>query len=308
MYQYQYFLKIVETKNLTKASEQLFITQPSLSKYLKGLETSLHVQLFERTKKSLTLTPAGKIFYDFVMETTRLEEKLFHDLLPMQNLSITQELRIGIGPWRGSYMLPDILSAFAKLCPNVTISVLEGSDFTLLDAIYRQKIDLCIMGAADLPHYTEYEILHNEKILFCGNRNHPALFNILPQTTEQKENIYVLDQLSAFDREAFILTPETTSFTKIIQEYLDRIQFHPPSIMRIRNLSTVVHMIERGSYFTFLPEIVTKNIKPDQAIVFFSLDNLKLLYPVCAVHHKEKPLSEAAMLLIQSIKDYYYNF
>ena len=61
---YDYFLTIVKTGSLTKAAEILYITQPSLSKYLSRLEENLNIQLFDRSRSPLTLTYAGSYIWN----------------------------------------------------------------------------------------------------------------------------------------------------------------------------------------------------------------------------------------------------
>lgn len=63
-----YFVEVVKQGSMTKASEKLFIAQPTISKTIKNLEDELQLILFDRSKKSLKLTDAGKIFLNNVMK------------------------------------------------------------------------------------------------------------------------------------------------------------------------------------------------------------------------------------------------
>ena len=71
---YEYFVTIVETGSLTKAAEKLYISQPSLSQYLKRLENSLGIDLFDRGTLPLRLTFAGERYYQYVLQIMKLEE------------------------------------------------------------------------------------------------------------------------------------------------------------------------------------------------------------------------------------------
>ena len=57
----QYFIQVTHFKSFTKAAEHLFITQPTISKMIKNLEVELGVELFDRSRKQLTLTDAGQV-------------------------------------------------------------------------------------------------------------------------------------------------------------------------------------------------------------------------------------------------------
>ena len=65
---YEYFIAIVESGSLTKAAEKLYVSQPSLSQYVKRLESSLGVELFDRTASPLRLTYTGERYYEYVKQ------------------------------------------------------------------------------------------------------------------------------------------------------------------------------------------------------------------------------------------------
>ena len=72
----QYFIQVTHFKSFTKAAEHLFITQPTISKMIKNLETELGVELFDRSRKQLTLTDAGRV----VLEQAKLIDRAFNNL------------------------------------------------------------------------------------------------------------------------------------------------------------------------------------------------------------------------------------
>lgn len=72
---YEYFAAIVEAGSLTRAAEQLYISQPSLSQYVKRLEANLGVELFDRSTSPLRLTYTGERYYQYVLQLMKLDEK-----------------------------------------------------------------------------------------------------------------------------------------------------------------------------------------------------------------------------------------
>ena len=71
---YEYFAAIVEAGSLTRAAEQLYISQPSLSQYVKRLEANLGVELFDRSTSPLRLTYTGERYYQYVLQLMKLDE------------------------------------------------------------------------------------------------------------------------------------------------------------------------------------------------------------------------------------------
>ena len=78
--QLEYFLKIVECGSLTRAAQELYLSQPSLTKAISGLEAEYDMKLFNRTSKGLSLTPEGRDFLEYaksVVESSKALENTF---------------------------------------------------------------------------------------------------------------------------------------------------------------------------------------------------------------------------------------
>ncbi|MFD6439199.1 LysR family transcriptional regulator, partial [Peribacillus sp. NPDC060186] len=93
----QYFIEVTNFNSFTRAADHLFITQPTISKMIKNLETELGVELFDRSRKQLVLTDAGRV----VLEQAKLIDKAFHNLeTEMDNLLGLKKghIRIGLPP------------------------------------------------------------------------------------------------------------------------------------------------------------------------------------------------------------------
>ena len=76
LHNYEYFVAIVDEGSLTKAAEHLYVSQPSLSQYLKRLEANLGVELFDRSASPLRLTYTGERYYQYVLQMMKLDENI----------------------------------------------------------------------------------------------------------------------------------------------------------------------------------------------------------------------------------------
>ena len=147
---YQYFLAIVEYGGLTRAAEALYISQPSLSKYLSRLEANLGVELFDHSASPLKLTYAGERYYDYVKRLQLMEQRLTREFEDIR-ADDSGEIRLGIAQWRGAILLPRLLPRFHKVYPRVDVSITEGRASQVETALTQGKLDFCLMN---LPsHY-----------------------------------------------------------------------------------------------------------------------------------------------------------
>ena len=114
----EYFLTIAKERSISKAAEQLYLSQPYLSQYLAKLEHTLGVALMDRSHTPLTLTSAGEVFYAYLERQSYLDRQLLSDLRDIQDRN-RPVLHIGVSPWRGAMLLPDILwSSTRPPCPS----------------------------------------------------------------------------------------------------------------------------------------------------------------------------------------------
>lgn len=118
--QLEYFRKVAETESFTKAAEQLFISQPALSRSIKFLENELGVPLFERKGRILKLNHYGEIFLEKVEESiSALEEgkTLLKELVD----PFTGTIRISFIHTLGNNLVPELISKFQKKYINMLI-------------------------------------------------------------------------------------------------------------------------------------------------------------------------------------------
>ena len=117
---YYIFHTVAEKGNISQAAKELFISQPAISKSISRLERSMNTTLFKRSSRGVTLTPEGKILYEYV-EQAFLTIKTGEDTLARrQSLGISQ-LRIGVSSTLCKYVLLPYLQRFIKAYPHVRI-------------------------------------------------------------------------------------------------------------------------------------------------------------------------------------------
>ena len=128
----RYIITIAEEQNLTKASKRLFVSQSTLSLFLRKLEEELGLSLFERSKNKLTITPAGRLYAETARELLHMEEKLYEKL----NLNKkSQTLNIGISSLMVMSVFSQTISEFTRQFPNFTVNVTEGRAVALMELL-----------------------------------------------------------------------------------------------------------------------------------------------------------------------------
>lgn len=179
MYHLEYVLAVAEERNLTRAAQKLFITQPTLTKYLNRLEQDLGVRLFDRSVQPIRITRAGQVYIEDMQKLQSREMNLRSKLRALERDG--GSFNIGIQTIRAEYVLPEVLPSFLTLHPHVSIGTDSRVESLMEAAVLAGELDVAV-GALTLA-YDELEYLpyRADEILLLISRKHPAVQGLSPQ-------------------------------------------------------------------------------------------------------------------------------
>lgn len=142
----RYFYTIVEEGNISNASKRLNIAQPALSRQMKQLESALGAQLFERGSRRIRLTEAGQLLRARVEQILGLVDGTMKEMTEF-NSGLGGTISIGTVTTSGFTLLPNLISKFHSLYPNVTFQLWEGDGFRILELLDNGVIEVGILRA-----------------------------------------------------------------------------------------------------------------------------------------------------------------
>lgn len=163
---YRIFYTVANAKNITKAAEELMISQPAISKSIKNLEEQLGGQLFIRTKRGVILTDEGKEFYNYIkraMEYIYNAESKFTDLI---NLN-TGTIKIGISSTLTKEFLIPYLEEFHKKYPKIDIQIVTNISSELIPKLKTGLIDIIIFNIIEERFDKDIDIVECKQIEDC---------------------------------------------------------------------------------------------------------------------------------------------
>lgn len=138
---YHIFYTVARHGNISKAANELYISQPAISKAIKKLEESLSVTLFHRNSRGVTLTDEGKVIYNQTVLAFEALEKGEEDLKRIRKLGIGH-LRIGVSTTLCKYLLLSYLKEFVERYPHIKITIQCQSTFDTMELLLKDKIAL----------------------------------------------------------------------------------------------------------------------------------------------------------------------
>lgn len=299
----EYFLTIVKEQSISRAAEHLYLSQPYLSQYLAKLESNLGVILLDRSHTPLRLTPAGEVFHAFLERQDYLERQLVSDLRDLQNKKRPM-LHIGVSPWRGSTLLPDVLPRFTREYPDVQVVLHEAPVPELGNLAAGSVTDFCIMHIpGDLTELT-YELVMQERIFLIGSRRHPLVGNI----QSSYENPQHYPDLRQLEHERIIMLPPDWRLSKLLRNMFSVHNVEPQNILITTNNTTAINLVAENMGFAFLQESGISRTPYLDRLACFTIGDPLLTCPMAVVYKKNGFLSPAARRFIDLTKEYYSRF
>lgn len=153
-----YFLAVAREQNISRAAEQLFITQPSLSRQMQNLENEIGKKLFVRGSKSITLTDAGVLLRRRAEEILELYEKTESELMALQE-DVSGEIRIGGGESYAAKILAVAAKKLTEKFPQIKFHLYSGDTAEIMEKLDKGLIDFgLLVHPADLSKYESVQL------------------------------------------------------------------------------------------------------------------------------------------------------
>lgn len=152
---YKVFYVVAKNKHMTRASEELHISQPAISQSIKKLEDQLGGTLFLRSNKGMELTEEGKMFYEYVKGALELIGNAENEFTSFKDLS-KGEIKVGCSTTLTKLILMDALENFHKDYPNININIVNGLTSNLINDLKLGKLDFVIFNESNIKENNLY--------------------------------------------------------------------------------------------------------------------------------------------------------
>lgn len=170
----QVFCSVAKNLSFTKASQELFISQPAISKHINRLEEQYQVRFFERQGNKITLTNAGQVMLQHCERILDEYNQLSYTI-HLFNHEYVGQLRLGASTTISQYVLPPLLAKFIERYPRADITLINGNSRYIEHALLEHNIDLGLVeGVFKLPtlNYTPFK--EDELIILSGSQSKMA--------------------------------------------------------------------------------------------------------------------------------------
>lgn len=228
-------------ENFRQTSEELFLTQPAVTKHIKRLEEYLNIQLFERTGKKVVLTPAGHKFLSYAREIISKYEQGVKDFESWKQ-GYNRKLVIAVAPQIASSILPSILRGFMDENPTLEVLINVLKSYEIGEEVSAGNSDVGITKVLPVQTNIKSQIVHEESVIL-----------VAPHVCKDS----YIDEQSILHKYRLI----THNHPDYWDHLLDDIKRHYPTVrtMRVDQVEVTKRFIEEGLGVSYLPATVVKD-------------------------------------------------
>jgi DNA-binding transcriptional LysR family regulator len=279
------FILVASLAGFSKAAEVLHLTQPAITHQIQNLEETLGELLMERRGRSLVLTPAGEVFYEYAKQIINLTETARETV--HQFSSVRGRLTIGAGTTNTIFRLPNILKSYHEAYPQVEIRIRNGDSKLISGLVYENAVDLGLVTTINVNLNLETKPLFEDQILLIAPRDFG------------KEQLTI----SELGFESLILFRSGSGFRRFLDEHFYEHGFIPKVTMEMESIEAIIQLVASGLGLAFLPEIaVIDSLKNNRLTRVKIVDWAPMVRQTLLIYRPDKYLTWPIKAFFQQLK------
>lgn len=279
----KYFMEVVNQGGMTNASKSLYIAQPTISKAIKDIENELDMPLFDRQKRYLVLTDAGKVFYKKCEEILALYDNIPNEINGLLGLE-TGHINIGMSAVMDMQQFINILAEFHKLYPNVTYSLNESGGKSIENRLINDQIDIGITTIPIDENTFDYVSLYSEDLRLIVSEEHQLAKRTSVTMADLKNEDFILFNEDFYLNDKIIAAAKNAGFI-------------PNTVSNVSQWNFIEYLVIARLGVSILPEHIANMLK--DKIKSIKIEDSGMSWELGAIWKKDKLLSYATSKWIQ---------
>ena len=281
----QIFLSVAKHLNFTRASEEVNLSQPSVSVRMRQLERDVGSKLFEQLGKKIALTEAGKLLVPYAGKVISAVDDARNAMDELQGLE-RGALRIGASTTPGMYLIPKTIAHFKRRYPKITVHLTVKDTRQIEEGVIQNEFDFGFVGG----HLTGDEV------------------NVVSWITDELVLIVPLGHRLATRRlvkpqdlspEQFIFREQGSASRAVVAAHLRKARIEAEAVMEMANPESVKKAVQNGLGIAFISAFAVESELKAKTLLTVKVQNLQIRRELKVVYRKDKHLSPAARAFLE---------
>lgn len=306
LHEMKYIYTVYEEKSFSKAAKKLYMSQPALSKMVKKVEREIGTPIFDRSTVPFTVTREGRIFLDATQRILLEERNLLAYFSDLRELNVGH-LSLGGAAYYCSFIFPDLINAFHRQHPGITIDLLEGNIDQLAQGLEQEKLDIVLETGLNSENTRVRRIHYHDEVLILAV---PASFEVNEALKDYQLSLasiqgrtFLNDQtppvpLDCFRGVPFINMKRGNDLYHRANEICENAGFHMHTVMYLDQVLTSMNIIRKSAIGAcFIRSDIVRYASSD-GLIYYKIADPLARRPVNFVVKKDRYLSHAAEAFI----------
>jgi DNA-binding transcriptional LysR family regulator len=280
---------IAHYHSISKAARAHDLSQSAASQALSELERELEIELFDRRRRPLDITAAGKIYLDYCREVLRKDDELMASLAQLKKHA-DGTVRVAAIYSVGLSEMSQIEARFEERFPDAELQVQYLRPERVWEAILHDQADLGLMSYAESSREVVAIPWRDEEMVVAVAPDHPLV----------RENSIPIE---ALEGEAFVGFDDDLPIQDQIDRYMREHKVTVNTTLRFDNIEMIKQAVAHGAGISIMPERVMREDMLQGRLMALRLEPPELYRPVRIVHRRRKVFNEVASGLLDLLRE-----
>ncbi len=276
------FLKVAELEHITRASEELHLTQPAVTKIIQNLESEIHLELVERQGRRIVLTHAGHVLQRHAQQLFALERQMEEELEALRDLEGGQVI-MAANTTAGIYLLPPIIARFHTQYPRVTLNMAILNSSEIINGTLNWQLDFGLIegDASTLSAELHSRVFARDTLILVVAPSHPW---------SQVGSLRPADLAT----DALLLREEGSAMREMLEQELKKYDVHIHSLLTLTDNEAIKQMVMNGVAAAVVSSLTVSHELATGTLTHVPVEGLELHPELSLIYRVDKQLSRAA--------------
>ena len=282
------FVQVAKLKSFSKAGQKVFRSQSAVSAQIRQLEQAYKAKLLDRSAKSVELTPAGVVLFDYAERLLRLRDESMQ-IVADRGSVVQGPITFGANEATCLYLLPDILAEFRRRYPLVHISIYRNFSHKILQRLEEGSLDLGIVTLPLKSPNLKMHVINRDRLRFMVSSKNPLA---------QRSNV-TLEEIAS----APLIFPKTgytrQVLDKLFRPYRSRLQV----AMELPSIGMIKTFVAADVGISIISESFARDQVRTGEVKLLNVEGVDLWRELALVYRRDRSLPRAVQALINMIRE-----
>jgi LysR family transcriptional regulator, low CO2-responsive transcriptional regulator len=282
------FVQVAKLKSFSKAGQKVFRSQSAVSAQIRQLEQAYKAKLLDRSAKSVELTPAGTVLFDYAERLLRLRDESVQVVADRGSV-VQGPVMFGANEATCLYLLPDILSEFKRRYPLVHISIYRNFSHKILQRLEDGSLDLGIVTLPVKSPNLKMHVINRDRLRFMVSAKNP-LSQRTHVTLEEIASAPLIFPRTGYTRQVL---------DKLFRPHRSRLQI----AMELPSIGMIKTFVAADVGISIISESFARDQVKTGEVKLLTVEGVDLWRELALVYRRDRSLPRAVQALINMIRE-----